>query len=75
MKKFFEKHTVAKLVGILFFAAIVLSWIIPYSAFQGAELMKAEKANVGFSDITTIFSTSISFIIDKIVYLVTNMKI
>lgn len=70
MKKFFEKHTVAKLVGILFFIAIVLSWIIPYSAFQGAELMKTEKANVGLSDITTIFSTSISFIIDKIVYLV-----
>lgn len=70
MKKFFEKHTVAKLVGILFFVTIVLSWIIPYSAFQGAELMKAEKANVGLTDITSILSTSISFIIDKIVYLV-----
>lgn len=70
MKRFFEKHTVAKLVGILFLAAVVLSWIVPYSSFQGAELIKAEKANVGFSDITTIFSTSISFIIDKIVYLV-----
>ena len=65
MKKFFEKHTVAKLVGILFFIIIILSWIIPYSAFQGAELVKAEKANVGFTDVTTIISTSISFIIDN----------
>ena len=69
MKKIFEKHTVAKLLGILLFVAVILSWFIPYSAFEGSELIKTEKAFIGLNDLSSVLSTSINFIIDKIIYL------
>lgn len=69
MREFFKKHTAASLIVLLFAITIVLSWIIPYSSFNGAELVKAERTYVGFSDLATIFTTSINFIIDKIVFL------
>lgn len=69
MKKFFEKHTVAKLLGLLLFIAVILSWFVPYSAFEGAELIKTEKAFIGLNDLTSVLTSSINFIVDKIIYL------
>lgn len=68
MKKFFEKHCVAKAIGILFVIAIVLSWIIPAGQFQGSTLADGGMMRIGFNDIATIFYTSIYFILDKIIY-------
>jgi len=69
MKKFFEKHAVAKAIGILFVITVVLSWIIPAGQFQGSQLVDGGMMRVGLNDIGTILSTSIYFILDKIIYL------
>ena len=69
MKKIFEKHTIAKLLGILIFITVMLSWIIPSGAFNGSTFVKGEKMSIGIHDITTILTTSINFIVDKIIYL------
>ena len=69
MKKFFEKHTVAKLIGIFLFLTIVLTWIIPYSGFQGSTLVEGEKYHIGFNDLGTIFSSSLNFVIDKVIFI------
>ena len=39
MKKFFEKHDLFKLVGIMMLIAALLTWILVYSVYQGGELM------------------------------------
>ena len=69
MKKLFEKHTVAKLLGILIFVAIVLTWVLPYGMFQGTEFTEYGTTRLGLNDIPTIAYNSIYFAIDKIVYL------
>ena len=69
MKKLFEKHTVAKLLGIMIFIAIVLTWILPYGMFQGTEFVEYGTNRLGFGDIPTIAYNSIYFAIDKIIYL------
>lgn len=68
MKKFFEKHTVAKAIGILFAIAIILSWVVKTGQFQGTTLADGGMMRIGFNDIATIFYTSIYFILDKIIY-------
>lgn len=69
MKKLFEKHTIAKIVGIVIFVAIVLTWILPYGTFQGTEFYEYGKNRLGFNDIPTIVYNSIYFAIDKVIYL------
>ena len=39
MKKFFEKHDLFKLVGIMMLIAALLTWILVYSVYQGGELV------------------------------------
>ena len=69
MKKLFEKHTVAKLLGILIFVAIVLTWVLPYGMFQGTEFTKLGTSRLGLGDIPMIAYNSIYFAVDKMVYL------
>lgn len=69
MKSLFKKHTIAKLVGIVIFIAIVLTWIIPVGGFNGTELIKGDTIKIGLSDIPTIAYNSIYYAIDKIVYI------
>lgn len=69
MKKFFEKHTIFKIVGIVAFIAIVLTWILPAGAFQGTEFYEYGRNRLGFNDIPSIVYNSIYFAIDKIIYL------
>ena len=59
MKKFFEKYTIAKIVGITIFVTIVLTWIFSCGAFQGTELLDYGKNRLGFNDIPTIVYNSI----------------
>ena len=69
IQKFFEKHTIAKIVGITIFIAIVLTWIFNAGAFQGTEFLDYGKNRLGFNDIPSIVYNSIYFAIDKIIYL------
>ena len=69
MKKFFEKHTIAKMLGIVIFIAIVLTWIIPTGTFNGTQLIKYDQIRIGFNDLATVAYNSIYYGIDKIVYL------
>ncbi|MBR5662298.1 MAG: hypothetical protein IKX00_01440 [Bacilli bacterium] len=69
MKKLFEKHTIAKIVGITIFVTIVLTWILNIGAFQGTEYLEYGKNRLGFNDIPSIVYNSIYFAIDKIIYL------
>ena len=69
MKNMFKQHTIAKLLGIIIFVAIILTWIIPVGGFNGVEFIKSETVKVGLSDIPTIAYNSIYYAIDKIVYL------
>ena len=69
MKKLFEKHTIAKIVGIVILIALVLTWILPYGTFQGTEFYEYGTNRLGFNDIPSIAYNSIYFAIDKIIYL------
>lgn len=69
MKKLFEKHTIGKIVGIVFFVAIILTWIFQYGAYQGTEFYKYGANRLGLNDIPTIVYNAIYFAIDKIIYL------
>ena len=69
MKKLFEKHTIAKIVAIVIFIAIVLTWVLPYGVFQGANFYEYGRNRLGLNDIPSIAYNSIYFAIDKIVYL------
>ena len=69
MKKLFEKHTIAKIVGIVLFIAIVLTWILPYGTFQGTQFYEYGTNRLGFNDIPSIVYNSIYFAIDKVIYL------
>jgi len=53
MKKFFQKYDLVKISLIMILLAIVLSWVIPQSYFNGAELSVGEITRVGFFDIVT----------------------
>ena len=61
MKKFFEKHDLFKLTGIMMLVAALLTWILTYSVYNGSEL-------VWFNDGTvkpfSIFDTSTIGIFD-----------
>ena len=69
MKKLFEKHTIAKVVGIVIFISLVLTWILPSGVFQGTEFYKYGTNRLGLNDIPSIVYNSIYFAIDKIIYL------
>lgn len=69
MKKLFEKHTLAKMLGILAIIAVVLTWIFPYGVFQGTQFYEYGSSKIGLSDIPSVVYNSIYFAIDKLVYL------
>ena len=55
MKKFFEKHDLFKIAGIMMLFTALLTWVFRYSVFQGAELMTFDEEVKG---ITSILDTS-----------------
>lgn len=49
MKKFFEKHDLIKLSGILLLITVILTWVIKQGMFQYGEISVNEISRVGFS--------------------------
>lgn len=69
MKKMFEKHTIAKIVGIVLLLTLILTWILPSGVFQGSQYYKYGMNRIGFNDIPTIFYNSVYFALDKIIFI------
>lgn len=67
MKKFFEKHSVAKAIGIVVFIAIILTWC--FKSLSLLEYSGTESFHrIGFSNILTAFYYGISSVLDKIIF-------
>ena len=71
MKKFFEKHSLGKSLGILFLLSLILTWIIPTGAFNGSEYVDTELVRLGLSDVGNLVYYMLSFSADKILFLLT----
>lgn len=50
MKKFFEKYDLIKVSGILVLVAVILTWLFPYSYFNGTQLVEQEITRVGITN-------------------------
>ena len=69
MKKFFEKHSLGKSLGILFLLSLVLTWIIPAGSFNGAEFVDNELVRLGLSDAGNLLYYMFYYSMDKIIFL------
>ena len=69
MKKFFEKHSLGKLLAIFFILAFVLTWIVPTGSFNGAEYVAGEKVRLGLADLGNLLYFMIYMSIDKVLFL------
>ena len=50
MKRFFEKHDLIKLSGILLLITVILTWVIKQGSFQYGEMSINEISRVGFTN-------------------------
>ncbi len=50
MKKFFEKHDLIKISGIMVLLTALLTWIIPYGYFSGSEMVTQDITRVGVTN-------------------------
>lgn len=71
MKKFFEKHSLGKSLGILFLVSLILTWIIPAGSFNGSEYVETGLVRLGLSDAGNIIYYMLAMSIDKILFLLT----
>lgn len=71
MKKFFEKHSLGKSLGILFLGSLILTWIIPAGSFNGGEYVETGLVRLGLSDAGNIIYYMLAMSIDKILFLLT----
>ncbi|MDD2208443.1 MAG: hypothetical protein PHG03_02795 [Bacilli bacterium] len=53
MKKFWEKHDLVKIAGIMVLFMVLLTWIIPQGYWSGTELVVTEVTRVGIFDFFT----------------------
>ncbi|MDD4187984.1 MAG: hypothetical protein PHX04_04400 [Bacilli bacterium] len=53
MKKFWEKHDLVKIAGIMVLFTVLLTWIIPQGYWSGSELTITEITRVGIFDFFT----------------------
>ena len=53
MKKFWEKHDLVKIAGIMVLFVVLLSWVIPQGYWSGSELMVSDITRVGIFDFFT----------------------
>ena len=51
MKKFFEKHDLFKIAGIMMLFTALLTWVFKYAVFNGAELMTFDQEVKGLASI------------------------
>lgn len=71
MKKFFEKHSLGKSLGILFLLSIVLTWIIPAGSFNGSEYVETGLVRLGLSDVGNLIYYMLYYSMDKVLFLLT----
>lgn len=69
MKKFWEKHSLGKVLGIVFILALILSWIIPVGSFNGAEFVDQGLMRIGLADVGNMLYYVIAMAVDKILFL------
>ncbi len=69
MKKFFEKHSLGKSLGILFILALILTWIIPAGSFNGSEYVETGLVRLGLTDAGNLVYYMLAMSIDKILFL------
>lgn len=69
MKKFFEKHSLGKSLGILFILSLILTWIIPAGSFNGSEYVETGLVRLGLTDFGNLVYYMLAMSIDKILYL------
>ena len=50
MKKFFEKHDLIKISGIMVLVSVLLTWIIPYGYFSGSDIVIEDITRVGLTN-------------------------
>jgi uncharacterized ion transporter superfamily protein YfcC len=53
MKKFFEKHDLFKMSMIVLLLAVLFSWIMPYTFFDGSNFTNQDVTRVGLFDLST----------------------
>lgn len=71
MKKFFEKHSLGKSLGILFLLSLILTWIIPAGSFNGSEYVETGLVRLGLSDVGNLIYYMLYYSMDKILFLLT----
>ena len=69
MKKFWEKHSLGKILSILLVLALILSWVIPVGSFNGSEFVSQDILRIGIADVGNMLYYVIAMAIDKILFL------
>lgn len=65
-----EKNTGLKALGAFVVGGLLITWILPYGYYSGADYYNYEMARIGLMDFGTALYYAVYFAIDKIVYLV-----
>lgn len=50
MKKFFEKHDLIKIAGIMVLISAILTWVIPYGYYSGTEMIINEISRISITN-------------------------
>ncbi|MBQ4583639.1 MAG: hypothetical protein IJA94_01950 [Bacilli bacterium] len=69
MKKFWEKHSLGKILSIVLVLAVILSWVIPVGSFNGSEFVDQGLLRIGIADFGNMLYYVIAMAIDKVLFL------
>lgn len=64
-----KEHRIAKLLGLIFLATIIATWVFPYGYFQSVDFYEYGMKRLGFADISSAFYFAMYFTLDKIIFL------
>lgn len=64
-----KEHKTFKIIGSIVLSAFIITWILPYGYFNGAEFINYGMRRLGLVDIGADIYYSIGFIIEKILFL------
>ncbi len=63
-----ENHKIFKIIGSLVLAAFIITWILPYGYYNGAEFVNYGMHRLGLVDIGADIYYSIGFVIEKVLF-------
>ena len=69
MKKFWEKHSLGRILTIVLIVSLFLTWIVPIGSFNGTEFVKGEVVRLGLADLGNMLYYVIAIAIDKLLFL------